>query len=119
VVRQLYGHLPGKQLLWTPAKGGQWVSVQQCIFPDAACLQRDLPSNVSGSQAAVSPSRQQQQLQLEDGSAAGHGADDSSSSHGSSSGFGPLGEALVQLGVPLAVLPGSVLTMMTKYLVSL
>jgi hypothetical protein len=81
-------------------------------------MQLDLPSDASGSQEAAGPCRQQQQLQL-DGSVAGHVAgDSSSSSDGSTGGFGPLGEALVQLGVPLAVLPGSVLTMMTKYLVS-
>lgn len=44
----------------------------------------------------------------------------SSSSNGnsSSSSFGPLGEALVQLGLPLAALPAGVLAMMLKFLVS-
>lgn len=86
VVRQLYGHLAGKRLLWTAAGGGQWLDSSQVLLPDSACWQQ--------------PEQEQQQQQ------------------DTSDGFGPLGHALVALGLPLAALPGSVLSMILKYLVS-
>ena len=110
-MRQLYGHLPDKPLLWTPANGGQWLTIHQCMFADAACLQQDTAdvSNAAG-QHALGPTNQQQQapnLGQEGGSEAGATADS----------FGPLGTALITLGLPLAALPRSVLAMMLKYLV--
>lgn len=111
VVRQLYGHLPSRKLLWTAADGGRWLSTQQCLFPDAACMQQDAGAIAGGSQAGASSSSEQQGQGV--GSAAGSGSE---GEHGGE-GFGPLGEALVQLGLPLAVLPSSVLKMMMKYLV--
>lgn len=113
VVRQLFGHVPGKQLLWTAAEGGRWLSTQQCLFPDAACMQQDTANATNTSSGDSNQKQQEQLVQLDTGG----GAAPSNSS--SSSGFGPLGEALVQLGLPLAVLPGSVLAMMQKYLVRL
>jgi hypothetical protein len=112
VVRQLYGHVPGKQLLWTAAEGGRWLSTQQCLFPDAACMQQDTAEATTRS----SDSNQQQEVQVvQPGAGGGLALGDGSCS----SGFGPLGKALVQLGLPLAALPGSVLAMMQKHLVRL
>lgn len=119
VVRQLYGHLPGKQLLWTAAEGGRWLSTQQCFFPDAACMQPDSSGSMAGAdsqQPSGSVEQQQQGQGAAELSSSGDGSSGNSEGR-SSSGFGPLGQALVQLGLPLAVLPGSVLAMMQKYLV--
>ena len=114
VVRQLYGHLPSRKLLWTAADGGRWLSTQQCLFPDAACMQRDPQGLVSGSEAGASfSSKQSGQQGRGTSSTVGSGSEGEDGGEG----FGPLGEALVQLGVPLAVLPSSVLRMMLKYLV--
>lgn len=120
VVRQLYGHLPGKQLLWTAAEGGRWLSTQQCLVPDAACMQQDSPGSMAGAdsqQPSGSLEQQQQGQAAAELTRSGDGSSGSSDS-GSISSFGPLGQVLVQLGLPLAVLPGSVLAMMQKYLVS-
>jgi hypothetical protein len=65
---------------------------------------------------ASSDSNQQQQVLAVQPDAGGGAAPGNSSR---SRGFGPLGEALVQLGLPLAVLPGSVVDMMQKHLVRL
>lgn len=112
-MRQLYGHLPGKQLLWTAANGGQWLTVQQCMFADAACLQKDAAHVVDDStgchdnqQQGINPAAQS--AAFSDVSTAGLGG----------ASFGPLGTALITLGLPLAELPGSVLAMMMKLLVS-
>jgi hypothetical protein len=91
VIKQLYGHLPGKRLLWTAAGGG-WLTAAEALFPDAACLQQ--PQERNGMQA-------------------------SPESNSSSSSLGPLGEALLRLGLPLATLPPGVLQMMLKHLVRL
>lgn len=39
VVCQVYGNTPGRRLLWTPARGGTWLTSSEVLFPDAACLQ--------------------------------------------------------------------------------
>lgn len=112
VVRQLFGHLPGKQLLWTAAEGGRWLSTQQCLFPDAACLQSGSTDTTASSSASGVDRIASSTVAADQHSRV------SGDEAGSSDGFGPLGQALVQLGLPLAVLPSSVLDMMRKYLVS-
>lgn len=110
-MRQLFGHLPGKQLLWTAAEGGRWLSTQQCLFPDAACLLESGSTDTTASSSAsdVDGTANSTVAVAQQNSGGGDA--------GSSGGFGPLGQALVQLGLPLAVLPSSVLHMMKKYLV--
>jgi hypothetical protein len=101
-VRQLYGHLPDKPLLWTAAHGGRWLSISQCVFPDAACLQQQ-PFHLLTT-GEVQQSLLQQQL-------------DDTDSSSSSDGLGPLGQALLLLDVPLLDMPAGVLLMMQKHLV--
>jgi hypothetical protein len=114
VVRQLYGHLPNKPLLWTAAHGGQWLAISQCVFPDAACLQQQPFHLLTAGEAQQSllqhnPQQQQQQQQQQQ-------KEDSSSS---SDGLGPLGQALLLLDMPLLDMPAGVLMMLQKHLVSI
>jgi hypothetical protein len=108
-VRQLYGHLPDRPLLWTAAHGGRWLSISQCLFPDAACLQQQpfhLLTAGETQQSLLQHTPQQQQ------------ADAGDSGSSSSDGLGPLGQALLLLDVPLLDMPAGVLLMMQKHLVS-
>jgi hypothetical protein len=100
VVRQLYGHLSGRKLLWTPARGGSWLAPDQALLPDAACWE------------TPPPPRQQ----LSDATQPAGGSDVQQPP--AADGFGPLGHALLALGLPLAALPAGVLDMVVKYLVS-
>lgn len=101
VVKQLYGHISGKPLLWSTANGGKWLNISQCLFPDDACLE--------------------QQHKTADGSAIaqdGNSKDDAESAGTSAVGaLGPLGEALLLLDLPLVDMPVDVLNMMQKHLV--
>jgi hypothetical protein len=115
VVRQLYGHLPNKPLLWTAAHGGRWLAIGQCIFPDAACLQQQPFHLLTADEAQQSllqhaPLQQQQQLQLQE-------RQQDAGSSSSSDGLGPLGQALLLLDMPLLDMPAGVLLMMQKHLV--
>eukprot|EP00878_Enallax_costatus_P018109 GHUV01019053.1.p1 GENE.GHUV01019053.1~~GHUV01019053.1.p1 ORF type:complete len:1075 (+),score=289.48 GHUV01019053.1:149-3226(+) len=105
VVRQLYGHLPGKPLLWSAASGGCWLNVSQCVFPDEACLEQ--PQEAAAS--ADAPTVQEDSGRGEVGGAGTTAA----------AVLGPLGDALLLLDVPLVDLPVDVLKMMQKYLVRL
>lgn len=91
IVRQLYGHLPGKPLLWSAADGGRWLTSAQVVLPDAACLAEE------DEQAAAA------------GGGSGSGSSDEH--------LGPLGQALLLLGTPLVCMPAGVLTMLQKHLV--
>lgn len=114
-MRQLYGHLPGKQLLWTAAGGGRWLPIGQCLFPDAACLQQQLFHLLTPDEAAqqqlhlVKDAQQQLHSTNTAGTAAGAGA---------AVGLGPLGKALLLLDMPLLDMPSGVLNMMQRHLVS-
>jgi len=97
VVRQLYGHLPGKGLLYTAAAGGKWLTGSQVLLPDAACLEQQ-------QEQALQQSQQQQQQ-------------DADAEVYEQQWLGPLGRALLLLGVPLVALPPGVVKMMQKYMV--
>jgi hypothetical protein len=105
-VRQLYGHLPDKPLLWTAAHGGSWLSISQCIFPDAACLQQQPFHLLTTGEARQSLLQHTPQQQLDDNGISS-----------SSDGLGPLGQALLLLDVPLLDMPAGVLLLMQKHLV--
>ncbi|WIA11333.1 hypothetical protein OEZ85_011456 [Tetradesmus obliquus] len=109
IVRQLYGHTPNKRLLWTAAHGGSWLAIDQCIFPDAACLQQQPFHLLTAGEA--------QQGWLQHAPQQNASSESSSSSSSSSSdGLGPLGQALLLLDMPLLDVPAGVLLMMQKHL---
>jgi hypothetical protein len=112
-VRQLYGHLPDKPLLWTAAHGGRWLCISQCVFPDAACLHQQPFHLLTAGETQQSLLQHTPTQQLEDSPGGG------SSSSSSSDGLGPLGQALLLLDVPLLDMPAGVLLMMQKHLVRL
>lgn len=96
-MQALYGRaLRDRPLLWSGACGGAWLAAAKVLLPDAACL--------------VTPQDAQATEQL-------NALSSNSSSDSCCGALGPLGMALVQLGLPLLDLPQPLLLMLRKHLV--